>query len=96
MEIDIDIPAPFVELFAPSKQWRHLLYYGGRSSGKSTQVALSRLISGSKKRERGLCTREFQNSISESVHQLLRDLIDKYNNGVSDDDVIDKYKLYDW
>lgn len=83
MEIDIDIPAPFVELFAPSKQWRHLLYYGGRSSGKSTQVALSRLISGSKKRERGLCTREFQNSISESVHQLLRDLIDKY-------------KLYDW
>lgn len=83
MEIDIDIPAPFVELFAPSKQWRHLLYYGGRSSGKSTQVALSRLISGSKKRERGLCTREFQNSISESVHQLLRDLIDKY-------------KLHDW
>lgn len=83
MEIDIDIPAPFVELFAPSKQWRHLLYYGGRSSGKSTQVALSRLISGEKKRERGLCTREFQNSISESVHQLLRDLIDKY-------------KLHDW
>lgn len=83
MEIDIDIPAPFVELFAPSKQWRHLLYYGGRSSGKSTQVALSRLISGSRKRERGLCTREFQNSISESVHQLLRDLIDKY-------------KLHDW
>ena len=78
MEIDIDIPAPFVELFAPSRQWRHLLFYGGRSSGKSTQVALSRLISGSRKRERGLCTREFQNSISESVHQLLRDLIDKY------------------
>lgn len=78
MQIDIDIPVQFEELFNPSKRWRHLLYYGGRSSGKSTQVALSRLISGSQRRERGLCTREFQNSISESVHQLLRDLIDKY------------------
>lgn len=78
MEIDIDIPVQFEELFNPTKRWRHLLYYGGRSSGKSTQVALSRLISGSQRRERGLCTREFQNSISESVHQLLRDLIDKY------------------
>lgn len=83
MQIDIDIPVQFEELFNPSRRWRHLLYYGGRSSGKSTQVALSRLISGEKKRERGLCTREFQNSISESVHQLLRDLIDKY-------------KLHDW
>lgn len=78
MQIDIDIPVQFEELFNPSRRWRHLLYYGGRSSGKSTQVALSRLISGSQRRERGLCTREFQNSISESVHQLLRDLIDKY------------------
>lgn len=76
--LDLEVPVQFEELFRPSKQWRHLVYKGGRSSGKSTQVALSRLISGSAKRERGLCTREVQNSISESVHQLLRDLIEKY------------------
>lgn len=75
----IDIPEPFKELFQPTKEWRHLIYYGGRSSGKSTQVALSRLISGANHKERGLCTREIQNSIKESVHQLMRDLIDKYD-----------------
>ena len=76
--IEFEVPAPFLELFQPSKSWRHLVFHGGRSSGKSTQVATSRLISGGERRERGLCTREFQNSISESVHQLFRDLIEKY------------------
>lgn len=76
--IEFQVPAPFLELFKPSKSWRHLVFHGGRSSGKSTQVATSRLISGGERRERGLCTREFQNSISESVHQLFRDLIEKY------------------
>ena len=37
--MDIDIPAPFIELFEPSKQWRHIVYHGGRSSAKSTTVA---------------------------------------------------------
>lgn len=76
---EITIPEEFIELFNPTRKWRHLAYYGGRSSGKSTQVALSRLISGANKIERGLCTRETQNSIGESVHQLLSDLIDKYD-----------------
>lgn len=75
----VTVPDVFRELFAPSKEWRHIVYYGGRASGKSTQVALSRLISGAAKKERGLCTREIQNSIAESVHQLMRDLIDKYH-----------------
>lgn len=76
--IEFEVPAPFLELFQPSKSWRHLVFHGGRSSGKSTQVATSRLISGGERRERGLCAREFQNSISESVHQLFKDLIEKY------------------
>lgn len=75
--IDLTIPEQYKELFQPSKQWRHIVYKGGRSSGKSTQIAISRLIKGSHKKLRGLCTREIQNSIQESVYKLLCDEIDK-------------------
>ena len=76
---EVIVPDVFRELYQPSKPWRHMCYYGGRSSGKSTQVAGCVLLSGMQRRERGLCTREIQNSIAESVHQLLRDQIEKYN-----------------
>lgn len=75
--IDLTIPEQYKELFQPSEQWRHIVYKGGRSSGKSTQIAISRLIKGSHKKLRGLCTREIQNSIQESVYKLLCDEIDK-------------------
>lgn len=86
--VKIDIPAQYIELLQPSQQWRHLVYKGGRSSGKSYQVALSRLILGSHKRLRGLCTREFQNSMDDSVKALLGDLVAKY--GLKDWQVLDK------
>jgi phage terminase large subunit len=86
--VKLDIPAQYSELFQPSQQWRHLVYKGGRSSGKSYQVALSRLILGSHKRLRGLCTREFQNSMDDSVKALLGDLVAKY--GLKDWQVLDK------
>lgn len=79
MEINIDVPSPFKELFQPSKQWRHYIYYGGRASGKSTTVAIFLLIEGMRRKVRILCTREYQNSIKESVHSLLASLIEKYN-----------------
>ena len=75
--IDLTIPEQYKELFQPSKQWRHIVYKGGRSSGKSTQIAISRLLKGSQKKLRGLCTREIQNSIQESVYKLLCDKIDE-------------------
>lgn len=75
--VDLVVPEQYKELFQPSKQWRHIVYKGGRSSGKSTQIAISRLIKGSHKKLRGLCTREIQNSIQESVYKLLCDEIDK-------------------
>lgn len=74
----LEVPEPFMELFEPTTNWRHLLFYGGRSSGKSTTVATSILTKASEQKLRVLCTRELQNSISESVHKLLGDLIDKY------------------
>jgi len=78
MEIDIDVPSPFIELFQPSKNWRHIAYFGGRSSGKSTTVALALVAKATYTPLRILCTREFQASLSDSVYKLLADTIEKY------------------
>ncbi len=69
----------FKELF--NEKWRYIIYYGGRASGKSTSTALALLLRGRNKKLRILCTREFQNSIADSVHKLLKDLIEKYEMG---------------
>ena len=79
MQVEIDVPEPFIELFEPSQQWRHICYHGGRSSGKSTTVAIFLVTLASSKPLRVLCCREVQNSIAESVHKLLGDIIAKYN-----------------
>ena len=54
---------------------RYKTAYGGRGSGKSWTIARLLLRIGQAKVERILCTREFQKSIAESVHQLLCDQI---------------------
>ena len=56
---------------------RYKVLYGGRGSGKSYGIADSLLLLGAKKKIRVLCAREFQNSITESVHFLLRQEIDR-------------------
>ena len=78
MEAQIDIPDAFIELFQPSKKWRHILYHGGRSSGKSTTVAIFLVTLATNRPVRILCCREVQRSIKESVHRLLSDCIQKY------------------
>ena len=78
MEISIDVPRPFVELFEPTKNWRHIAYYGGRSSGKSTAVATALAVKATSAPLRILCTREFQASLNDSVYKLLADTISKY------------------
>jgi len=65
----------FKELVKP---YRYKVYYGGRGSAKSYNFALTLLVLSSKQKLRILCAREFQNSISDSVHRLLADLIEKY------------------
>ena len=64
------------ELF--NKSWRNIVFYGGRNSGKSHSVAEALLIRGRQEKIRILCTREIQNTIRDSVHKLLSDLISKY------------------
>ena len=60
-------------------EWRHIVFHGGRASGKSTAAAYALLLRGRQSKLRILCTREFQNSIADSVHKLLKDLIEKHN-----------------
>lgn len=72
----IELADVYEELF--NEKWRHIVYHGGRGSGKSTAVAYALLLRGRQSKLRILCTRELQNSIADSVHKLLKDLIDKH------------------
>ena len=72
----MNIPTEYRRLF--DKDWREAAVYGGRYSLKSHTVARFLLISSRQKKIRVACFREFQNSIAESSHQLLSDLIKQY------------------
>jgi len=72
----IKIPIEYKPLF--DKNWREAAVYGGRFSLKSHTVARFLLIRARETKTRVACFREFQNSIAESSHQLLKELIDKY------------------
>ena len=73
MQLTVDLPKKAVDTLVPAARWKVL--FGGRDSSKSHSIARYLLIRGRAKPERILCTREIQKSISESVHQLLKDLV---------------------
>lgn len=73
---EILIPVEFKRLF--DTDWREAAVYGGRYSLKSHTVARILLIRARQKKIRVACFREFQNSIADSSHQLLKDLINEY------------------
>lgn len=77
-DISMDIPDAFIELVHPTKEWRHMCYHGGRSSGKSTTVAEMLAVKATKTPLRILCAREYQASIADSVHRLIADIIAKF------------------
>lgn len=72
----IEIPIEYKRLF--DNDWREAAVYGGRYSLKSHTVARVLLIRARQKKIRVACFREFQNSIADSSHQLLKDLINQY------------------
>ncbi len=72
----IQIPIEYKPLF--DTDWREAAVYGGRFSLKSHTVARVLLVRARQNKIRVACFREFQNSIAESSHQLLADLIKKY------------------
>lgn len=73
----INIPTEYKRLF--DKDWREAAVYGGRFSLKSGTVARILLIRARQAKTRIGCFREFQNSIAESSHQLLSDIIELYD-----------------
>lgn len=75
--IEIEIPEEYERLF--DTDWREAAIWGGRFSLKSHTVARYLLIRARMNETRILCAREFQNSIADSSHQLLSDLINEYD-----------------
>jgi len=76
MKQTITLPEILQPLFEPK---RYKILYGGRGGGKSWSVAMALLVLGAQKPLRILCAREYQNSIADSVHKLLADLISENN-----------------
>lgn len=85
-QVKIQFLSEFRELF--NEEWRNIVFYGGRGSGKSQHVALALILRGRRKKLRILCTRELQNTIADSVHKLLSDIIN--DNGFIDYEVTEK------
>lgn len=70
----LKLPTAFEYLFTPS---RYKVAHGGRGSAKSVSFARALIARTYVLPHRVLCAREQQNSIAESVHELLRDQIDE-------------------
>ncbi|OOF56151.1 terminase [Rodentibacter genomosp. 2] len=77
---------PFIE------PHRYKVAYGGRGSGKSWTIARLLIEIARRSNSRFLCARELQNSISDSVIQLLSDTIERYGYQVEFD--VQKNKIY--
>ncbi len=58
--------------------YRYKVYYGGRAGGKSYAFADCLLLKARKEQTRIACVRETQNSIKDSVYQLLKDRAEYY------------------
>jgi phage terminase large subunit len=85
--MQIKIPQKILD--AARKTDRNLCLHGGRGGAKSESIARILLYEGNKSPKRILCCREFQNSIADSVHSLLSDIIKECN--FSGYDVNEKY-----
>ncbi len=72
----IAFASAFSDLFSP---YRYKIFYGGRGAAKSWHFAIALIILSTQKKIRILCAREYQSSISESVHKLLVDTIYRMN-----------------
>ena len=70
----IEVPDKFIPLFEPA---RYKGAHGGRGSGKSWFYALMVVLRMAKAPTRVVCLREVQNSIKDSVKQLIEDTIEK-------------------
>jgi phage terminase large subunit len=74
LKIRAELPEKLDALFKPK---RYKILYGGRGGSKSWGIARALLVIGIQRPIRILCCREFQKSIKDSVHQLLKSQIEE-------------------
>ena len=74
LNVVLDLP---VKMQGIQRPYRYKVFEGGRGGTKSWTVAGFLVLLAATTRKRILCCREFQNSIKDSVHQLLCDEIEK-------------------
>lgn len=94
---EILIPSEFARLL--DTDWREAAIYGGRGGLKSGTVGRILLTRAMQKNGRCGCFREFQNSIADSVHSLLSELIEFHklpNFYITKDSIINKTTGYDF
>jgi phage terminase large subunit len=91
--VGVDLAEAFRGLADPPLgELRYRVYYGGRGGAKSWSFARALLIHGTERRHRILCTREYQNSIRDSVHKLLRDQV--YQLGLDGFYSVEQARIY--
>jgi len=66
----------YAQLFQDG-EYRYRVLYGGRGSAKSQTIATLLLLRGASKKMRILCLREIMESIADSSHKLLKDIIEE-------------------
>jgi phage terminase large subunit len=78
--VDARLPTPqaFLPLWTPAR-WK--VFWGGRGAAKSWQVARTLIVRSQSEKIKVLCTREFQTSIADSVHSVLKRQIELLNCG---------------
>jgi hypothetical protein len=64
-------------IYDNSKKWRYRALYGGRNGGKDWSFAAALIERCILINTRALCTREIQDTLKDSIHQLLSDTIDR-------------------
>lgn len=83
------VPRKFQPLYQP---FRYKIFYGGRGARKSWEIARALVTEGAEEKLRILCAREYQTSIEESVHALLKSQI--HMLGLDDRYEIQERKIY--
>ena len=76
--LEIQFPAAFKDMPVPR---RYKVWYGGRGGAKSWSIGRGLLLMGVQRPLKVLCTREFQSSIADSVHALLKQQIPELELG---------------
>ena len=74
----LDIPDKLLPIISEFNDFRYVLLDGGRGGGKSQAIARFLLYLAEQSTIRICCGRETQNSIDESVHTILKDIIVQY------------------